>query len=533
MCRRLGVHTGPAFIAPGVAVCPLFSWYRGDFSGTFVAHAGFDTATFWPEVGASDPHDPQEPAIADFFLSLNIPRIRRAAALRESCELNKLWTFSHFLPRHELNESGSHHVMPAGVAGDSKLDSQLREATACGHVFGHSHVGQDRVYHGVRYVQHPMGYPADGHREERPLQLWAPGMPERAAEFQRLPAAVELGAERVRGALWGALCADALSMPVCWYYGGQRQIKRDYGGPLTGYVQPPRQLLGSLMRDDVLPTQIEHGRAKFWKPIEGKNSMLGYHYHHELKAGDITLEGHILRLHMRAVALANGALPDPEQLRIEYVKFMSSSGHGDTWVNLYHREFFKHMQTGASPEQCAQQGDAIETMDALSVQLPVIIASARHSPEQAELLIAGSVGSLRRCSPTIAKYGGILAAAMRRVLAGEGLGDVADALAAELLPGQGAVDALIEGRKDPMASTSLVECFPSMLHYLCRYRHSFRELVLAQANVGGECVHRGAVLGALAGAAHGMAGIPEELLSGLVQHSDIKEDVEAFVAAVC
>lgn len=37
------------------------------------------------------------------------------------------------------------------------------------------------------------------------------------------------------GALWGALIADALSMPVHWYYNPD-DIKSGYGGWLKGYV---------------------------------------------------------------------------------------------------------------------------------------------------------------------------------------------------------------------------------------------------------------------------------------------------------
>lgn len=62
-----------------------------------------------------------------------------------------LWTFSHFLPRAELNKSGAHHVMPPGVAGDSNLDLQIRQAKATGHVYGHSHVGQDMGFRVWRF----------------------------------------------------------------------------------------------------------------------------------------------------------------------------------------------------------------------------------------------------------------------------------------------------------------------------------------------------------------------------------------------
>ena len=45
-------------------------------------------------------------------------------------------------------------------------------------------------------------------------------------------------ADRVAGALWGMLIADALAMPVHWFYGGGAQIRKAFGGPITGYRQP-------------------------------------------------------------------------------------------------------------------------------------------------------------------------------------------------------------------------------------------------------------------------------------------------------
>lgn len=48
--------------------------------------------------------------------------------------------------------------------------------------------------------------------------------------------------DRLRGALWGALIADAVAMPAHWYYGGPRQIVADYGGPIQGYIRPKSQL---------------------------------------------------------------------------------------------------------------------------------------------------------------------------------------------------------------------------------------------------------------------------------------------------
>lgn len=46
--------------------------------------------------------------------------------------------------------------------------------------------GQDRVYDGIRYLQQPMGYPSDGHREEKPLRLWPKKFENEANFLERL-----------------------------------------------------------------------------------------------------------------------------------------------------------------------------------------------------------------------------------------------------------------------------------------------------------------------------------------------------------
>ena len=53
----------------------------------------------------------------------------------------------------------------------------------------------------------------------------------------------------------------------------------------------------------------------------------------------------------------------------------------------------------------------------------------------------------------------------------------------------------------------------------------------ANANAGGENVHRGLVLGALVGAQAGASGIPEALKAGLHHRAAIEAEIDAFVAA--
>ena len=59
-----------------------------------------------------------------------------------------------------MNKYSSWLVLPSGLGAKSKRHPRDH--------FG----GQDRVYDGIRYLQQPMGYPSDGHREEKPLRLW-------------------------------------------------------------------------------------------------------------------------------------------------------------------------------------------------------------------------------------------------------------------------------------------------------------------------------------------------------------------------
>mmetsp|Transcript_110773 Transcript_110773/g.345237 ORF Transcript_110773/g.345237 Transcript_110773/m.345237 type:complete len:431 (-) Transcript_110773:94-1386(-) len=428
-----------------------------------------------------------------------------------------------------------------GVLGCTELEDQIRESGSTGHLFGHTHQGTERMIDGVRYVQQPLGYPHDGHREERPLMLWAVGAEGQSAASILAclpPAAAELAADRIRGALWAALCADALGMPVQWYYGGRGEIVFKYGSPVKGYLKPVEVQDPSFMIGSITPAigkVINHGKATYWGPMDAsKSGSRGWHHHFSLKAGENTLEGHMLRLYMRLVTATGGCAPDPVKLRDEYIRFMTTKGsHNDCFACVYHRVFFARWDEGMPPEDCPEGGEDIETVESISTLVPVMLAAARRAPDQAENEIYQTIRVTRQCTRTVASFGRILSGALRRILAGDRLSEVAEAISAEMYPDAGPLAGLIQGRKDPMASTYLVESFPSLLHYMYRYESSVKDLILANVNVGGENTHRGHILGALAGAAHGLRGVPQDWLDGLVSREEIKKEIEAFVAAIC
>ena len=202
ICEQLGVHTRPAFINATCAVCPLFSWYKDNLVDGFhreLADIPFDMQTQWPWdiTGRGDTNDAQQPEIADFFASLNQRRVKvaptsaleglkKAETEAEEAKQAQLEgrmlkakakeevgpyviTMSHFVPRQECYP-GPRRL--CGVMGCREIEEQVRQCGSRCHIFGHSHISCDREVNGIRYVQHPLGYPNDYHRQSAPKSVW-------------------------------------------------------------------------------------------------------------------------------------------------------------------------------------------------------------------------------------------------------------------------------------------------------------------------------------------------------------------------
>ncbi len=200
LCARLGVYTQPVRLGSGplaVWLVPLFSWYVKPEEGeghTYVPKPGED-----PELRAwSDNYFCKWPALgensnpATWFLGLNRPQLIRDYDA-------PVISFSHFLPRRELIFSTSEErkawrgpVVDAHptfnfsmVAGDTRLDEQLRAIKSKVHVYGHQHRNRYRTLDGVLYISHCLGY----NREREtgfvsgiagPRLIWANGRPAQA-----------------------------------------------------------------------------------------------------------------------------------------------------------------------------------------------------------------------------------------------------------------------------------------------------------------------------------------------------------------
>ena len=378
-------------------------------------------------------------------------------------------------------------------------------------------------------------------------------------------------ADRARGAFYGALIADALSMPVHWYY-NPADIDRDFGGRVTTFHAPKPRHPSSIMtlsntggagrgsqQGTIIGDVINHGKKHLW-------GVANQHYHVGMKAGENTLNAVVLRLLARTLS-ADADLPralasrpySPSAFLGAYIAFMRTPGsHNDTYAETWHRMFFSNLVAGRSPEECADDdGHNIDSAGGLVLlSLPSLLAAASAAganPARDALAAAADAAVAQQMathkSPRLARFSRVYASALARVfLSPEG--DSAASLrsaATEAAKALGAdVAALASANSGPAGDRSVVggggaftsACYiegslPALLYFATKYAAAPAEALISNTNVGGENCHRGAALGALVGAAHGMSaweGSP--WVSTLADAPAIAIEADAFAAAV-
>ena len=73
------------------------------------------------------------------------------------------------------------------------------------------------------------------------------------------------------------------------------------------------------------------------------------------------------------------------------------------------------------------------------------------------------------------------------------------------------------------------QSFPSVLYLAARYSKDFQAALIANTNVGGDNCHRGALLGAIMGAALGVEAIHKRWIEGLSKQLQINDEIENFI----
>ncbi len=401
---------------------------------------------------------------------------------------------------------------------------------------------------------------------------------------------------KIKNALWGLFIADAISMPVHWYY-KREYIKKEYGA-ISGYNKashphPESFMVGNTYFPDVQmakklnrPFDILHEHINFYntsysdlkidlKVHEGehKNPMPlldeRYHYHHGLEAGENTLGANLVRVLMRSV-IKNGEY-DQDSFLDDLITYMTTPGQNrDAYSEIYLRDWFENYSKGIAPELCANSQHHRWSIGSHGgIIRPLILSLTAKSPYEG-VGMAIDHQNLTHRSQNVSSALSQLVPLLFDLINDDSPMDALDTAAQDVAlvkihgselskkyaaaMGPGNIpkdemwkihtestderlsDILPKATDRNMITTRFATaCYPEhgvplILYFLYKNRFDLKRSILDNANAGGDNVHRGMILGALAGAsAH---EIPEDLKTGLKEYKNIKDDIDGFVKII-
>jgi ADP-ribosyl-[dinitrogen reductase] hydrolase len=316
----------------------------------------------------------------------------------------------------------------------------------------------------------------------------------------------------MKNALLGALVADAVSLPVHWYYDTDA-LDRDYPD-LETYQAPRNPHPGSILwRSKHVPVnaqaEILHEQAQYW-------GQRGIHYHQFLPAGGNTLN-FLLGLELYRQVVEKGHYSAKAWLH-RYIECLQTPGwHKDTYLEEYHRAFFNNLARGQRPERCGIKDIHIGGL----TPVPFLVAALDRLGGRevaADVALVQSHLALTHHGHPVASAGRAFTEILYAVARGEDLRAAIAEYSAEWASARrfekwsGYEDRVVVGRQLTPACY-LPDSFTAALYLAWKYHDDFSAGVIANARCGGDNAHRGAVVGALLGVHN---GILPRWLDGLV-----------------
>ena len=329
----------------------------------------------------------------------------------------------------------------------------------------------------------------------------------------------------LHGMAWGSFIGDALAMPVHWYY-DRAALHRDYG-IVRDYVPPRNPHPGSILwRSEYTALnargEILHDQAEYW----GRRDI---HYQQFLRAGENTLNLQLAKMLMESLVARGSYEPDGYLQR--YTEFMLTPGqHRDTYVEECHRKFFTAYARGTAPRKCAGSDIHIGGLAHVGILCAFLASDAKAARAAVREHI-----TLTHRSDEVLAAGDALAQILCDTAAG---GDLRTAIfqhGADWFSKRKAEqwsrepDEVVIGLRVSPACY-IADAFPASLYLAWKYAGDFESGVIANANVGGDNCHRGAVVGALLGAAVGESGIPPRFIGELHGTGPLRAQIESLAA---
>lgn len=331
--------------------------------------------------------------------------------------------------------------------------------------------------------------------------------------------------DHFRSLTWGSFIGDALAMPVHWYY-DRAALHRDYG-VVRDYLPPRNPHPDSILwRSEYTPLNdrgdILHEQAQYW-------GQRGIHYHQFLHAGENTLNLQLAKVLIESL-IARSRYDADDYLR-RYIEFMLTPGrHRDTYVEEYHRKFFTAYARGTAPRKCAGSDIHIGGIAHVGVLCAFFAADLKAAREAVHEHI-----NLTHRSNEVLIAGAALARILFTVAAGADLRAAIFEHGADWFSKRKAEqwsrepDEVVIGHRVSPACY-IADAFPASLYLAWKYADDFEAGVIANTNVGGDNCHRGAVVGALLGAACGTARVPARFVDGVYDSARLRTQIDSLLA---
>jgi ADP-ribosylglycohydrolase len=353
---------------------------------------------------------------------------------------------------------------------------------------------------------------------------------------------------RASAALRSLFVADALAMPVHWYY-NPLDIQRAFPGGIQKLEAAPSYHPSSIMslhstnkggrgaqecggsHREIVGEVILKGKREFW----GHQNQ---HYHRQMQAGENTLNAHCARVVIRSI-VAGGGHYCKDRFLDDYIDFMTSDVplHPDTYAESYHRGFFAHLENGRPKDRCAAVTHDTPSIGGFVTIAPIVIGERlQGTPLLTVQTLCREHLFLTHPDVELARLCNAYVELLDQLLFRSAKNSVPDLIARTaktcLDLDLTTLTAKVHHDRDIVGKRFSTACYitgswPSVLYLAYKYHDNLKQALLANANLGGDNVHRGAVLGTILGLANEYT--VDRFFNQLVDREGISDEIEALI----